>query len=76
MDGRVGYNLMPHGKDALACLCWIKMSLVPIGLAFVMCVLSKNQARDNDFNMLQMKAREHVFAVVDEWAIIQIIVRQ
>lgn len=52
------------------------MSLVPIGLAFVMCVLSKNQARDNDFNMLQMKAREHVFAVVDEWAIIQIIVRQ
>ena len=47
------------------------VAIVSIGIAFVMYVLSKNQARDDDFNRLQMKELEHVFAVVDEWAKLQ-----
>lgn len=47
------------------------VAIVSIGIAFVMYVLSKNQARDDDFNRLQMKELEHVFAVVDEWARLQ-----
>ena len=44
------------------------VAIVSIGIAFVMYVLSKNQARDDDFNRLQMRELEHVFSVVDEWA--------
>lgn len=47
------------------------VAIVSIGIAFVMYVLSKNQARDDDFNRLQMKELEHVFSVVDEWARLQ-----
>lgn len=47
------------------------VAIVSIGIAFVMYVLGKNQARDDDFNRLQMKELEHVFAVVDEWARLQ-----
>ena len=47
------------------------VAIVSIGIAFVMYVLSKNQARDDDFNRLQMKELAHVFAVVDEWARLQ-----
>ena len=47
------------------------VAIVSIGIAFVMYVLSKNQARNDDFNRLQMKELEHVFAVVDEWARLQ-----
>lgn len=47
------------------------VAIVSIGIAFVMYVLSKNQARDDDFNRLHMKELEHVFAVVDKWARLQ-----
>ena len=47
------------------------VAIVSIGIAFVMYVLGKNQARDDDFNRLQMKELEHVFSVVDEWARLQ-----
>ena len=47
------------------------VAIVSIGIAFVMYILSKNQARDDDFNRLQMRELEHVFSVVDEWARLQ-----
>lgn len=36
------------------------VAIVSIGTAFVMYVLSKTQARDDDFNRLHMKELEHV----------------
>lgn len=47
------------------------VAIVSIGIAFVMYLLGKNQARDDDFNRLQMRELDHMFAVVDEWSKLQ-----
>lgn len=48
---------------------WV--AVVSIGVAFVMYILGKEQARDDEFNKLLMKELEHLFVKVDEWAVLQ-----
>lgn len=48
---------------------WV--AVASIGIAFVMYILGKGQARDDEFNKLLMKELEHLFFKVDEWAVLQ-----